>query len=125
MPEFQDMAAASMQDFAGHIGFIEIRPESDGSVDYFIRLAGEKWEEIFGAMSGRYIHEFLPPAIEMRWRDAFDRVREAKAPARVTARIHFQLKFWLRAEMLIAPLGGKSVSMLFMTFVASRASAPA
>lgn len=122
MPERDDLKAAAMRAFTQHVGLIEIRPESDGTVDYFIRLAGGKWEEVFGPMTGRYIHEFLPPTIETRWREAFDRVREAQTPLRVTARIKFQLKFWLTAEMFIAPLGKTSVSMLFMTFVASRAS---
>lgn len=123
MPERNDLSPAAMRSFAEHVGLIEVRNEPDGSVDYFIRRAGGKWEEVFGPMTGRYIHEFLPPTIETRWREAFDRVREAIAPVRVTARIQFRLKFWLTAEMFIAPLGESSVSMLFMTFVASRTSA--
>jgi hypothetical protein len=122
MPDRGDLNPAEMRTFTQHVGLIEVREETDESIEYFIRRAGTKWEELFGPMTGRYIHEFLPPTIESRWRDAFDRVCDAKMPARVTAKIRFQQKFWLTAEMLIAPLGKQNVSMLFMTFVASRAS---
>jgi hypothetical protein len=122
MPERGDLNPKDMRTFTAHVGLVDVRNEADGTIEYFIRRAGGKWEDVFGPMTGRYIHEFLPPTIETRWREAFDRVRDKKAAVRATASIQFQRKFWLTAEMLIAPLGKAEVSMLFVTFVASRAS---
>lgn len=121
MPSRDDLDPVAMRRFTEHVGLIEIRSESGGDVDYFIRRAGTKWEEVFGPMTGRLIHEFLPPEIEMMWRQVFDLVRSAKAPVRVTTGIKFQRKNWLDAEMFIAPLGDAEPTMLFMTFVSSRA----
>jgi len=96
---------------------IEIRTNADGQPDYLIRRASGKWEEIYGPMTGRYIHEFLPPLLEGRWRELFDAVRERKAPVCARTGIEFQ-KTWLMAEMFVAPLGSDGeVSMLLMCFV--------
>jgi hypothetical protein len=118
IPSRADLVPKHMRKFMAHVGLIEIRAEGD-EVDYFIRLAGSEWETIFGAMSGRILHEFLPPDIEARWRAAFDPVRRQAKPVRVTTQIAFASKRWLDCEMFIAPLGDhrQSVSMLLMCFV--------
>ncbi len=118
MPSRADLDPVAMRKFTTHVGLIEIRTEPNEAAEYFIRRAGTKWEEVFGPMTGRFIHEFLPPEIETSWREVFNAVREAKAPLRVTTRIQFQRKSWLQAEMFVAPLGEREVTMLFMTFVA-------
>ena len=119
MPRREDLHPRAMRLFSPHVGLIEVRQDMAPHTEYFIRRAGGKWEEIYGPMTGRFIHEFLPPEIEPSWREVFDAVREKMAPARVTTGIDFQNKSWLTAEILIAPLGiPEHVAMLFMTFVA-------
>jgi hypothetical protein len=119
MPSRGDLDPAAMRRFSRHVGLIEIRKGTGPGVDYFIRLAGGAWEDVYGRMSGRYIHEFLPPDVAQRWREVFDAVRARKTPARVTAGVSLENKIWLDCEMLVAPLGEDGEpSMLFMTFVA-------
>jgi len=117
MPSRSDLKPTEMRKFTEHVGLVEVRHETDGQAGYFIRRAGGKWEEVFGPMTGRYIQEFLPPQIEMRWREALGAVCESKAPVRITTRIQFQQKNWLKAELFIAPLGEEEISMLLTTFV--------
>ena len=120
MPSRADLDPVTMRKFTSHVGLIEIREAEGQGITYFIRRAGTKWEEVFGVMTGRFLHEFLSLEFEARWREVFDAVREAKAPVRVTTGIHFQRKTWLETEMFVAPLGeNNKVTMLFMTFVAS------
>ncbi len=117
MPSRADLNPVAMRKFTQHVGLIEIRKEGS-HIDYFIRRAGTKWEEVYGAITGHLLQEFLPPAIETSWRLVFDAVREARAPLRVTTRVDFQRKNWLKIEMFVAPLGEDGeVTMLFMTFV--------
>jgi hypothetical protein len=116
MPNRADLDPAAMRSFTENVGLVEVRRESGGEVDYYIRRAGAKWEAVFGAMTGRLIHEFLPPEIETRWRQVFDAVCDAKAPLRVTTDILFQNKSWLEAEMFIGPLGDTEAAMLFLAF---------
>ncbi len=119
MPSRADLNPAAMRNFTQNIGLIEVRRDSAPHVEYFIRRAGSDWEKVFGCMTGRFIHEFLPPEIEMRWRRVFDAVREKVAPVRVTTGIQFQAKTWLTTEMFVAPLGESGEqNMLFLAFTA-------
>lgn len=119
MPSRADLDPRAMRAFSSHVGLIEIRKDGQPDAEYFIRLAGGAWEDVYGRMSGRYIHEFLPPEVAPRWREVFDAVRARKAPARVTAGVSLENKAWLDCEMFVAPLGdGGEPTMLFMTFVA-------
>jgi hypothetical protein len=119
MPLRADLNPAAMRKFTQNIGLIDIRRDAAPHVEYFIRRAGSDWEKVFGAMTGRFIHEFLPPEIEMRWRRVFDAVREKKSPLRVTSGVQFQAKSWLTTEMFVAPLGeAGEPNMLFLAFTA-------
>ncbi len=119
MPRRADLDPVAMRKFTSHVGLVEIHSAERGGVDYLIRRAGSKWEEVYGPMTGKLLHEFLPEEIEPSWREAFDTVRLAAAPVRLNAQVDFQSKSWLEIEMLIAPLGeGNTVSMLLTCFVA-------
>ena len=117
MPARADIAPAAMRKFVAHAGLSEIRPGTR-QVDYFIRLAGTRWEDVFGPMTGRFLEDFLPPEIEMRWRTVFDAVRKAATPVGIATGIEFQGKSWLTCEMFVAPLGdaAHNVTMLFLCF---------
>ena len=117
LPERADLAPSEMKAFLSHVGLIDVRPRADGR-DYFIRLAGSKWEAVFGPMKGKLIQEFLPPHIEARWRLLFDSVGARMEPVRVTTRISFKDMTWLATEMFVAPLGqdDSGTSSFFMCF---------
>lgn len=117
MPDRSDLDPVAMRKFTQHVGLIDIRNAGEREIDYFIRRAGTKWEEVYGSITGHSIHEFLPPEIETSWREVFDAVRERSAPLRVRTGVDFQRKTWIETEMFVAPLGQSDlVSMLFMTF---------
>lgn len=119
MPLRSDLDPRAMRQFTSHVGLVELRPLEGGNVDYFIRRAGSKWEEVYGPMTGKLLADFLPSHIQPAWREAFGKVREAGTPVRLTAQVDFLNKNWLQIEMLIAPLGeGDVASMLFTSFVA-------
>ena len=119
MPGRADLDPLAMRRFTEHVGLVEIRASEGSDVEYFIRRAGGRWEEVYGAITGHYLHEFLPPELEGSWRELFDAVRIRKMPARVTTGIDFRGKTWLKTEMFVAPLGQDGeVTMLLMTFVA-------
>jgi hypothetical protein len=120
MPNRADLDPVAMRSFTEHVGLVEVRRDTSAEVDYFIRRAGTRWEDVFGAMTGRLIQEFLPPEVETRWRQVFDAVCQKKAPLRVTTDILFQNKSWLEAELFVGPLGDGEVAMLLLAF-ASRA----
>jgi len=116
MPSRTDLNPIAMKQFTSHIGLVEVREDRKGA--YYIRRAGSQWENVYGAMTGKYLSEFLPPAVAQTWIEAFDHVRFSKAPVRLTARVDFKEKTWLSIEMLIAPLGEReSVTMLLTSFV--------
>lgn len=119
MPSRADLDPVAMRKFTPHVGLVEIRSTETGAVDYLIRRSGSRWDDVYGPMTGKFLHDFLPPHIEPTWRESFDAVRQAKAPVRLNAQVDFQDKSWLHIEMLIAPLGENGqVTMLFTSFVA-------
>lgn len=119
MPLRADLDPVAMRKFTSHVGLVEIHSADRRTVDYFIRRAGSHWEEVYGHMTGKLLHEFLPEEIEQTWREAFDAVRCRAAPVRLNAQVDFETKNWLEIEMLIAPLGeGDAVTMLLTCFVA-------
>jgi hypothetical protein len=121
MPAYKDLPPSGMRGFIAHIGIVEIREGGTGK-DYFIRLAGSRWEEVFGRIAGKHLHKFLSPAVEERWRALFDPVCERAEPVCARAEISFEEKTWLMSEMFVAPLGDSAseVSMLFLCFTATK-----
>lgn len=114
MPTRKDMTLPGMREFLRHIAFVELRPMADGRTAFFIRLAGDKIENIFGSITGKTLNEFLPSSLEARWRLVFEAALETQAPIRVASRVVFGGKEYLASEVLLAPLGdGGGVSMLF------------
>ncbi len=66
MPSRADLDPVAMRKFTAHVGLIEIRQADGSDIAYFIRRAGTKWEEVYGAITGHLLHEFLSPEIEAR-----------------------------------------------------------
>ena len=116
MPTRADLNPSAMRKFTPHIGLVDIRRDTV-QPQYFVRRAGGQWEDVFGPITGRFVHDFLPPEIEVRWRKVFDAVCEKKAPLRMTTGIELQGKQWLTMEMLVAPLGESGEpNMLLVAF---------
>lgn len=116
MPSRSDLNPTAMKQFTPHIGLVEVCGNKEHP--YFIRRAGARWEDVYGPMTGKYLSDFLPPNVAETWYEAFDHVRDGKAPVRLTAEVDFKKKTWLSIEMLIAPLGEQeTVTMLLTCFV--------
>src|SRR5690349_4231620 len=62
MPARADLKPSGMKAFMANVGLVDIRMGPNRR-DYFIRLSGSKWEEVFGPMKGKQIEDFLPPKI--------------------------------------------------------------
>jgi hypothetical protein len=117
-PARSDLVLPDMRKFMGHLGLVDV-PAGKSNRDYLVRLAGSRWEVVFGPMRGKRLDEFLAPSIEARWRAAFDPVCVQSRAARVTTQLELEGKRWLDCEMLIAPLSdGGQVTMLLMCFAA-------
>ena len=119
MPTRADITPKGMKDFMTNIGLIEARPTALG-IDYVVRLAGSRCEEVFGPITGKSFSDFLPPEIEVRWRRVCEEARRTRGPLSVTGRIAFPGKDWLQSETFVGPLGeeGQEITMLFLGFVA-------
>jgi hypothetical protein len=119
MPTRADITPKGMKEFMTNVGLIEARPTALG-VDYVVRLAGTRCEEVFGPITGKSFCDFLPPEIELRWRRVCDEARRTRGPLSVTGRIAFPGKDWLQSETFVGPLGeeGQEITMLLLGFVA-------
>ena len=118
LPCRADLSPLAMRAFISHVGLFDVRREGDGSVDYFVRLAGARIDDVFGRRTGRPLTDCLPPHIARRWREPVDQVVEMSRPIRARTRIAYENKIWIDGEMLYAPLGGRptAVDMIFFGF---------
>jgi len=114
-PARKDLTPQGMKPFMRHVGLVELRTASEGrKATYVIRYAGSKIESVYGSITGKTLEEFLSSDLQARWRIVFDAVMAAKAPIRFATPVMFGAKFYLSAEVLLAPLGdGDEVTMLF------------
>jgi hypothetical protein len=106
MPAVGDLKLRGMKDFAANSALFDVLTLDDGTVDYSIRLTGERVRERYGAVAHRRLSEFLPQNMEERWRHALDLARTAQAPLRVHGRMSYEDRTWLYQETLLAPLRG-------------------
>ncbi len=124
MPVRADLDPGAMKKFTPHIGLVEPRPYGAGT-GYFIRRAGTRWEDVYGAMTGKYLQDFLPPHLVPAWNDVFAGVVTDAKPIRLTTQVDFQNKTWLAIELMVAPLGEHGiVNMLLTSFVSWSKTAP-
>jgi hypothetical protein len=118
LPRRSDLDPVAMRGFISHVGIFDVRREGDGSVDYFVRIAGGRIDDVFGWRGGRSLTDDLPPHIARRWREPVDRVVETGRPVRARSRIAYENKVWIEGEMLYAPLGESptALNMIFFAF---------
>src|SRR5215469_13576270 len=60
LPSRKDLDHAGMRGFIAHVGLISCVQNND-VITYRVKLAGSRWEAVFGPMSGRLTSEFLAP----------------------------------------------------------------
>lgn len=105
MPSRADVSPRDMREFLSHVGLVEVVAGTDGAVDYTMRIAGGKIEEIFGSLTGQPIAKSLPPETASRWRLVFDEIRKGGVPLAVTGRVAYANLRHLKYELFVAPLG--------------------
>jgi hypothetical protein len=119
MPAFSDLHPRGMKSFIANVSVIDCIPDDDGNVAYSVRLTGERVREHYGAVARRKLREFLPVAMERRWRQSLDRVRATEQPLRVHGRMSYADNIWLYQETLLAPLrGADSKASMFLLVTA-------
>lgn len=124
MPARADLNPGAMRKFTPHIGLVELRRDA-GDNRYFIRRAGARWEDVYGAMTGKFLQDFLPAHLAEAWEGVFDSVAELAKPIRLTTQVDFEDKSWLEIELMIAPLGEQNaINMLFVSFVSWSKTTP-
>ena len=105
MPTRAEIVPRDMRVFLPQVGLVEAVPGADGVVDYTMRVAGGKVEEIFGPLTGQPISKSLPPETVSRWRLVFDEIRKGGVPLAVSGRVAYANLRHLKYELFAAPLG--------------------
>ncbi|MGB6085159.1 PAS domain-containing protein [Parvibaculum sp.] len=115
MPLHADIRPEEIPRLLPYICLFDIR-RSNGTVDIFPRLAGAKFEEVFGSIHNRPLDTVLPPEIVARWKGAAGRLIELRRPLRGAGEVLHQEKSFLRFELVLAPLSktGAELDMMFL-----------
>lgn len=123
VPLRKDIHPKDLKAYIGQVGLIEVK-ENDKGVDYLVRLAGSRLEEVMGPITGKLFSECLPSAIEVRWRMVCDEVRRSGGPLSVSGRVAHERRFWLQAEVFVGPLADENGKITQLLLGAETWSAP-
>ncbi|MDP1626408.1 PAS domain-containing protein [Parvibaculum sp.] len=115
MPLRSDIRPEDIVRLLPHLCLFELR-KAPGGLEIFPRLAGSKFEEVFGPIHNKPLPAVLAPEILERWRSAAAALLEIGAPLRATGRVLHQDKSFIRFEMIMAPLSttGAEIDMLYL-----------
>lgn len=103
MPSRSDLSARTMRNHLGRLMLFE-RVEGPTGRRYRVRLMGTGLNQVWGDMTGKFIDEVIPERLLPRWHAFIELVLAAGAPLRFTARVDFQGKDFLVAELGGVPL---------------------
>ncbi|ABS62002.1 protein of unknown function DUF1457 [Parvibaculum lavamentivorans DS-1] len=115
MPLRSDVKPEEIARLLPHLCLFELRKTPAG-VELFPRLAGAKFEEVFGPIHNKPLATVLAPEILERWRGGAAAVVELAAPLRLTGNVLHQDKTFIRFEIIMAPLShdGSEIDMFFL-----------
>lgn len=115
MPLHADIRPEEIPRLLPYICLFDIRRRA-GVLDIFPRLAGAKFEEIFGSIHNRALDTVLAPEIVERWNDAARRMIELRRPLRGAGDVLHEGKNFMRFELVLAPLSkiGAELDMMFL-----------
>jgi hypothetical protein len=122
IPGRDDFELRELSFAAENVAIVEIVPGEAGT-RYRIRFMGSALDGYFGALTGRFVDEALPPFIAVRWERVFASTVSARALQRWFGRVAMEGRTFFLFETLCAPLAGRSSaveSLLISTHQHSR-----
>ncbi len=116
MPRRNDIRPEEIPSLLPYTVLFDLTPLPGGGVDMFPRLAGARFEEVFGRIHNRPLSTRLAPEILARWRGVAGAMLEHGGPIRAFGNVLHQDKTYIRFELLLAPLGrdGQSADTMFL-----------
>ncbi|MEQ8281392.1 MAG: PAS domain-containing protein [Parvibaculum sp.] len=105
MPRRNDIRPEEIVPLLPHMVLFDITRMPGGGVDLFPRLAGARFEEVFGPIHNRPLSTRLAPEILERWRVVARAMLEYGGPVRAVGNVLHEDKTYIRFELLLAPLG--------------------
>jgi hypothetical protein len=104
MPARSDVTVRVLKQHLHRIILLERVEDEQKGRRYRVRLMASGLAHIWGDMTGKYLDEVIPPHLLPRWHGFSDLVLHVRQPLRFTAKVEFQGKDFLVAELAIVPL---------------------
>lgn len=118
LPDVAEFCVRDMRSFITHVMLIDVSDPCWPVPGYRVRLAGDDVRKTFGDIKGKWLHQFLSPEVESRWRSALNAAIATKSPLRNYGFLLFESRSWTQYEVLVAPTGsGTEITGLFVIFV--------
>jgi hypothetical protein len=116
MPLRGDIRPEEIASLLPHLCLFELTHLPGGGVDLFPRVAGARFEEVFGPIHNRPLTTRLAPEILERWRGVAHAMIEQGGPIRAIGNVLHEDKTFIRFELLLAPLSkeGSNIDMMLL-----------
>ncbi len=108
LPERTDFTARSLARHLAHLTFVERVEEPGKARGYRFRLFGSALAQYTGDWTGKDLEDSLPEQFLPSWLAAYDATIEACVPLRFVAQFRAEHLQHIKAETLVAPLGGET-----------------
>jgi hypothetical protein len=107
MPLRSDIPARALKRNLKRIMLFE-RLETPEGHRYRIRLMGTSLVLVWGDLTGQFVDVAVPPQLAPRWHAFLDLMLQIRQPMRFVARVDFQAKSYLVAEIAAVPLADEA-----------------
>lgn len=118
MPLQSDIRPEEIPHLLPYLSLFELR-QAHGRLELFPRLAGSKFEEVFGSLHNKPLETVVPAEIVDRWQGAARTLIEAREPLRATGDVLYEEKTFIRFELVIAPLSRTGETLDVMLLICS------
>jgi hypothetical protein len=108
LPKQHDFDGQALESALQQSAVMERVAGLNGISRYRVAYAGSNVTAVMGDQTGRFIDEFVPPALLPRWLGLFDAVLGGGIPLRITTRFEFPAFAYAAGEMFIAPLADET-----------------
>ncbi|MDO8839065.1 MAG: PAS domain-containing protein [Parvibaculum sp.] len=116
MPLRGDIRPEEIAPLLPNLCLFEMKALPADGVELFPRLAGARFEEVFGPIHNRPLATRLAPEILERWRGVARAMLDHGGPIRAVGNVLHEDKTFIRFEILLAPLSkdGTGIDMIFL-----------
>jgi hypothetical protein len=113
MPLRSDLNARTLKAFLPNVAIVDV-VDGPQARRFRLRVMGTSVSRLLGDHTGKYLDEAVASPYRERWRAALEATLDAGGPVRMWGRLDYRRQDYRDMEMLVAPVGPRSVEAVLV-----------